>query len=144
MSDLSEAVKRIEDKYPGVLDSGVTSDYLESMLCELPCQLSQEICELYLIADGLGDYILFWAGRFLCLSEAIDTYKRLRGYKNFDTNWFPVMENEGWIYFIVGSSEQQQVSQVYKIDGGDLTSSYDAEPYLEYSSLAEMISTSIK
>jgi hypothetical protein len=143
MSDLSGAIEQIWKKYPKALDSGATSEYLASVVCELPYQLPQEVCELYFIADGLGDYILFWAGRFLCLSEAVDTYKKLREYRNFDISWFPIMENEGWLYFIVGSSQQQQTSHVYKIDGADLMSSHDVEPYLEYSNLTEMIRASI-
>jgi cell wall assembly regulator SMI1 len=143
MSNMSEAIKLIEEKSPGVLDPGATSEYLESVLCELPYKLPQEVCELYLRADGLVDYVLFWAGRFFCLSDSVNIYKKLRECKNFDASWFPIMENEGWIYFIVGSHQQQEASQVYKIDGGDLMSTYDVEPYLEYASLVEMILASI-
>jgi hypothetical protein len=144
MSELSEVMKRLDEKHPGILEPGVTPEYLESISRELPYQLPQEACELYLMADGLGDYVLFWAGRFFCLSESIDLYKELKDYKNFDRDsWFPIMENEGWIYFILGDAQKQERSAVYKIDGGDLMSTYEVEPYLEYSSLAEMVSASM-
>ncbi|MBD2122367.1 hypothetical protein [Trichocoleus sp. FACHB-262] len=97
MSPLSEAIERLEAKYPGVLELGAKFEYIELVVRELPYQLPKEAYELYLLTDGLGARALFWCGHLLCLSEAVDAYKRLQKYNNFGSNWFPIMEDEGWL-----------------------------------------------
>lgn len=149
--------KLVSDFYPARL----TIDEIKSITKDYPFQLPIEIYDLYQrgngclpigLDDSLKDWsyfdnytsFSFWGDHsFLRLQEAMSAYNNFAdcrknyGY-DIDPRWFPISYFEDSVLAVIGSEEQQEVS--------DVISFYDSDciPTVEWPSITNMLFTWIE